>query len=389
MEIIIKQKEEIETFLITITESEQYLSREYLVHTIRKNFLDYLTAYRLKDFEIPLFLKDLIEYVNLKFEESNIDPSNMLDFMNCNDEHGWIMYYDTAFLRPPNKNQSNGMVKCDRELFMLVLSGFIFDYFRNGVVDISEIVARENLRYETNQYGLTIVSGVIFNRDYFVFDNKAYLYNLLTNTTVIDFADSMPGFARIITEQINTGDILLRIDERLALPITQAISYSTLNFEKFYGPQFHFADSILKKQKTIIVHIDEESCDKLLMVIKQDYDVKSREEFLHIEIETLPFVNVDESPTHVITTFLHGMYYPVNDCFTHIDYTKNQYASDDYVKKYSESANGVPIDFYTEKELHYKIWCVENGSYSREVWYNFMISSLSEKYRKLLDEILE
>jgi hypothetical protein len=389
METIINQREEIESFLLTITESEQYLSKEYLVHTIRKNFLSYMSAYRLKDFEIPLFLNDLVEYVDLKFEESNINPSNMLDYMHCNDEHGWIMYYDTAFLRPPNKNPSDGIVKCDRKLFMLVLTGFIFDYFRNGIIDIREIVAREDLRYETNQYGLTTVPGVIFKRDYFIFDNKAYLYNLLTNASVIEFADSMPGFARIITEQISTGDILIRLDERLALPITQAISYSTLNFEKFYGPQFHFADSILKKKKTIIVHIDEESCDKLLMVIKQDYDDKSQEEFWHIEIETLPFVNSDESRTHVITTFLHGMYNPANDCFTHIDYTKNQYTFDDYVKKYSESTNGVPIDLYTEKELHYKIWCVENGNYSREVWYNLMISSLSEKYRKLLDEILE
>lgn len=389
METIIKQKEEIESFLLTIAESEQYVSKEYLVHTIRKNFLDYLSVYRLQNFDIPLFLKDLVEHVDLKFEESNINPSNMLDYMHCNDERGWIMYYDTAFLRPPNKKTSNDIVKCERKLFMLVLTGFIFDYFRNSVIDIRDIVAREDLCYETNQYGLTTVPGVMFKRDYFVFDNKAYLYNLLTNTSVSEFTDPMPGFAKIITEQINTGDILIRLDERLALPITQAISYSTLNFEKFYGPQFHFDGSILKKQKTIIVHIDEESCDKLLMVIKQDYDDKRREEFLHIEIETLPFVKVNKSRTHVITTFLHGMYYPENDFFTHIDYTKNQYAFDDYVKKYSESDNGVPIDFYTEKGLHYKIWCVENGSYSREVWYNFMISSLSEKYIKLLDEILE
>jgi len=47
---------------------------------------------------------------------------------------------------------------------------------------------------------------------------------------VIEFADSLPGFARIITEQIDTGDVLLRLDERLALPVNQAISYSTLKF---------------------------------------------------------------------------------------------------------------------------------------------------------------
>lgn len=39
-------------------------------------------------------------------------------------------------------------------------------------------------------------------------------------------------------------------------------------------------------------------------------------------------------------------------------------------------------------ELHYKIWCIENGRYTREVWYNLMTASLNEKYRTLLDEIL-
>ncbi|BCN31014.1 hypothetical protein [Anaeromicropila herbilytica] len=388
MKTTILQKEEIESFLLAITESEQYLSKEYLVHAIRKSFLHYLSDSRVKGFETPLFLRELIEYVDSRFEESNITASNMLDYMHCNDEHNWIMYYDSVFLRPPKKYSSNGVVECDRKLFMLVLTGFIFDYFRNDKIDIQEIIEREDLSYETNQYGLATVPGVIFKRDYFIFDNKAYLYSILTNTTVIEFADSMPGFAKVITEQIDTGDVLLRLDERLALPVNQAISYSTLNFEKFYGPQFHFSDSLLKKQKTIIVHIDKESCDKLLMVIKQDFDVKYQKKFLHIEIETLPFATGEESKTHFITTFLHGMFYPENDCFTHIDYTKNQYFLDDYVKKYSESTTDVPIDFYAKKELHYKIWCVENGSYSREVWYNLMIASLQGKYRKLLDEIL-
>lgn len=383
-----KQIEVIEQFLLAIIESQQYLSKEYLVHSIRKSFLHYLSDYRLNKFEIPFFLRDLVEYVDLKFEESNISASNMLDYMHNNDEHGWIMYYDSVFLRPPQSDSTNGMVECDRKLFMLVLIGFIFDYFREGKINIQEIIAREDFRYKTNQYGLSTVPGVVFKRDYFVFDNKAYLYSLLTNTSVIEFTDSMPGFARIITEQIDTGDVLLRLDERLALPMNQAISYSTLNSEKFYGPQFHFTDSRFKKQKTIIVHIDKETCDKLLVVVKYDFDVKLQEEFWHIEIETLPFVTAEEGQTHCITTFLHGMYYVENDCFTHIDYTKNQYAYNDYVKKYSESTSGVSIDFYAKKELHYKIWCVENGRYSREVWYNLMIASLPDKYRKLFDEIL-
>lgn len=270
---------------------------------------------------------------------------------------------------------------------MLVLTAYILDSFRNRTVDIRHIISDEQTNYETNQYGLTIVNEVVFKRDYFIFDNKAYLYNILTDTNVINFTDDIPGFAKIITEQISTGNILLRLDERLALPIEQAVSYSTLNFEKFRGPQFHFDDKI-KNVKTVIVHINKESSNKLLMVIKRGYDSNCSEPFFHVELETLPYAGLNTKGTHRITTFLHGMYYPKDDCFTHIDYTKNQYSMDNYIKKYEESDADVPIDFYAEKDLHYKIWCIENGKYSREVWYNLMIVSLPKEYQVMLDEIL-
>ena len=74
---------------------------------------------------------------------------------------------------------------------------------------------------------------MVFHNDYFVFENKAYLYNILTNIIPVSFGDVMPGFARVISEQREVGNILLRLDDRLALPEEQAISYSTLNFEKY------------------------------------------------------------------------------------------------------------------------------------------------------------
>ena len=123
------------------------------------------------------------------------------------------------------------------------------------------------------------------------------------------------------------------------------------------------------------------------MVIKQDIDQDTGENFWHVEIETLPYK--EASAGCVITTFLHGMYYPSSDKFTHIDYTKNQYDNEVYLQKYSDSQNGLPIDQYTEnRKLHYKIWCIENGAFTKETWYKLMIVSLPEIYRKLLDEML-
>ena len=223
----------------------------------------------------------------------------------------------------------------------------------------------------------------------FVHDDVVYLYSILTNTNTMRFGDTMPAFARIITEQVKDGNILLRLDERLALPINQAISYSTLNFEKYRGPQFHFKDSILKNPKTITIHIDENTADKLLLVVKRKVDNNSKKDFWHIELETLPYRDTALKGKYCITTFLHGMYYPEDDCFTHIDCTKNQYEMSEYIKKYSECEPDIPVDLHTKSnELHYKIWCIENGRYTREVWYNLMTASLNEKYRTLLDEIL-
>lgn len=129
------------------------------------------------------------------------------------------------------------------------MTGYILDDFGFNRLNIEEIVKGEQLTHKNNQYGLSVVNGVVFHNDYFVFENKAYLYNILTNIIPVSFGDVMPGFARVISEQREVGNILLRLDDRLALPEEQAISYSTLNFEKYRGPQFHFKDTLLKHQR--------------------------------------------------------------------------------------------------------------------------------------------
>lgn len=381
------QTNEIEQFLVEITETDEYKSVEYLVFSIYRPMLDYFRTLRNKDnkFTIPSFLVPLVNRVGELFCEKGISADDILNYMEQNDSHGWVMYYDVAFIRKPGITET---IQVDAEFFFLIISGFVLDTFGRKHIDINEMIKGEQFVYETNQYGLTTVHGVEFKTDSFIFDGKAYVYNILTNKSKIEFFDTMPGFAKIITEDVDTGDILLRLDERLAVPAEQIISYSTLNFEKFRGPQFRFTDTDFVKTKTIIVHIDPKSCDKLLMVIKKDYDDVQKKSFLHVEIETLPHCPNRITNSPCITTFLHGMYYPEDDIFTHIDYTKNQYIYSDYEKKYADADPNVPVDFYTEKKLHYKIWCIENGRYSRETWYKLMAASLQKQYRVLLDEML-
>lgn len=67
----------------------------------------------------------------------------------------------------------------------------------------------------------------------------------------------------------------------------------------------------------------------------------------------------------------------------------NQYDEDVYLKKYADTQNGIAIDQYTEtRDMHYKIWCIENGEFSKETWYKLMIISLPPKYQNLLNEML-
>lgn len=382
------QRDTIEEFLFEVIETDEYKSVEYLAFSIRESMLQYFTTLRNKDnrFSVPLFLMPLVNRVGELFCEKGIASDNILDYMLKNDRCGWIMYYDVAFIHKP---EINGPIKVEAEFLFLILTGFILDLFEKRYIDINEMLEGEQFAYKTNQYGLTLVPGVVFEMDSFVFDKKAYVYNIMTNKSRVEFFDTMPGFAKIITEDVKMGDILLRLDERLAVPEEQIISYSTLNFEKFRGPQFHFRDTDLVREKTIIVHISPKTCNKLLMVIKKDYDNERLKSFLHIEIETLPYCTPGMSDFPRITTFLHGMYYPEDDAFTHIDYAKKQYSYSDYVKKYADADSRVPVDFYAEKKLHYKIWCIENGKYTRETWYKLMVSSLGEDYRVLLDEMLE
>lgn len=273
------------------------------------------------------------------------------------------------------------------DTFALIVISFIFDNLCPKIIDIAQIVKEEIFAYQTNQYGLTRVNGAVFKKDGLIFDGKGYYYNYFTNKAILNPLDSMAGFAKIIQEDAGTCDILYRIDERLSMPEAEYYDYTGVAFAKFYGPQFRFERGNIKALKTVIVHINDTTLDKLLMVIKKRVDHKEKE-FWHIEIETLPYKRTDEK--NVVTTFLHGMYYPEREIFTHIDYTKNQYSGDEYLQKYTDSQDGRPVDQYTScKDLHYKIWCIENGEFTKKTWYKLMIVSLPKEYQDLLNEILK
>lgn len=258
-------------------------------------------------------------------------------------------------------------------------------------LDFRLICPREKFVYEITDYKLTKVKGIEFCPEGFIFDNKYYLYNIYINRKKIEYFDRMPGVFKLLSDNIplDKADFYLRLDERLSVPLSEANISDRLLSEKFRGPQFNFNNTKLEKIKNIVVHGDIETFDKLLMVIKKDFDQDLNEEFWHIELEELPCME-DKLRDIVCVTFIHAKYYPNQKVFKHMDFIKNQYQYTDYCQKFHDMTDSeIRIDFYTTKECHYKIWCVENIDISEETWYKVASVSLGPIYKKLFDEIME
>lgn len=389
-----------ELFLLEMSESEDCKKIEYKCFSI-KMLIGLYYSMKQKRGCIDPFMIPFRDYIIRQISEQSINVDELLKYMIENDKSGCSFFLAITLFKPKDGLSSlelmsgiadNKMItpfvdSVDMDILALIAVSFIFDNLTENKIDIRKIVGKEKFHYPINQYGLTKVNGATFKRDGLIFDGKGYYYNILTNKTMLNPYDKMVGFAKIISDETKNCDILYRLDERLSMPESEYHDYTGVPFAKFRGPQFKFRKSNLEGNKTITVHIDEKTADKLLMVIKQKENKNTNEEFWHIEIETLPYRETTDG--YVITTFLHGMYYPHKDTFTHIDYTKNQYNGDVYLQKYNDCNNGIPVDQYTEsRDLHYKIWCIENGEFSKETWYKLMITSLSERYQILLNEML-
>lgn len=351
---------------------------------------------------IDSFMVPFKEVIMNELIQNEIDIDDLLKYMIDTDESNCTLFAaSTRFQRKKDLSEVEYLSaiakykiltpyseSIDMDIFSFVVEMYILDNFKPQKLSISDIVKDEVFAYDVNQYGLTKVNGAVFMKDGLIFDGKGYYYNMFTNKTIIDPMDSTVGFAKIIQNEMTNCDVLYRLDERLSMPELEYNDYTGVSFAKFYGPQFNFGKTNLKNSKTLIVHMSEDTFDKLLMVIKKRTDQTTNEEFWHIEIETLPYKTTCVG--NVITTFLHGMYHPRKRAFSHIDYAINEYSGNEYLQKYAGSQNGASNDQYTSRrDLHYKIWCIENGEFSEETWYKLMIVSLSKKYQSLLNEMLE
>lgn len=313
---------DIEEFLLEMADSDECRRINYKRLAIRK-YIGVYYAQKPVPGKIDSFMIPFRDYVKCKIEEYEIDIDALAKYMISTDESNCALFAFTTRFKPKKgitsyqyydaiaRYQIISPFVCsvDMDVVALIVVSYVFDNLTSRKIDISEIVNDEVFSYEVNQYGLSNINGASFRKDGLIYDGKGYYYNVYTNKSLLSAMDSMPAFARIITDAEGDFDILYRLDERLSMPESEYRDYTAAQFEKFYGPQFKFDGSTLKAPKTIIVHINPKNMAKLLMVIKKDFDQIISEPFWHIEIETLPYPKDDYEGTYT-TTFLHGMYYP-------------------------------------------------------------------------------
>jgi len=356
---------------------------------------------------IPYYIKTICQETKRLIKESHLSQEEILYFIANSEENPsyffvvqsiliygvskTLNYFERYAIASGEMSLPDDIV-VDEDILSCAVACFVLDGNRYKEWDFEVIVSTEQFAYSITDYKLTKVIDVDFRQSGFIYNDNYYLYNLFIDRKPIEFHDKMPAVFKLISDNIDleNADLYLRLDERLAVPLAEADITQRLVFEKFRGPSFRFANTKLEQIKNIIVQYDPETFNKLLMVIKKDYDGILNEEFWHIELEQLPYVDRSKHSKNICTTFIHGKYYPIRQMFRHIDFIKNQYPFDKYCDKQDDRSNhDIQIDYYTTKECHYKIWCIENIDISEETWYKLASISLLEQYRKLFDEIFE
>lgn len=403
--ILVRKVFIMDELILEILSLDLYRSTSYYVYHL--NFPLFKCFGGLKWNGTQNYLKPLVNETKQLIEKSEISQETILQYLASDILNPSYLFVAQAILiyAVPIKlddiqrynivtNQTSlpKDIHIDDEILACALVCYVLDGNRYSDWDFNIIVPEEKFFYSTNDYHLTKVDNINFRQNGFIFDNKYYLYNSYIDRKPLNARETVPAVFRIMQDgvDISQADLFFRLDERLAVQLDKSDICNYANFEKFYGTSFLFSKTRLERLKKINVYYNPETFNKLLMVIKKDYDTNLNEEFWHVEVEQLPNIAATYNPKFVLTTFVHGKYYPNRKSFTHIDFIKNEYRTDEYRKKHNGSSNpDISIDYYTEtKDEHYKIWCIENIDMSEELWYKLTLVSLAPKYRVLFNEML-
>lgn len=82
-----------------------------MIFSIRKQYLNYLSQARKKQFEIPKYLELLVDKAIDLFNLSGISCVDMLQYMLEHDINNWVHYYAYTFIIPIAQGKSIECVK--------------------------------------------------------------------------------------------------------------------------------------------------------------------------------------------------------------------------------------------------------------------------------------
>ena len=415
--IRLDEKRDLYYLIDEITKSEQFWKVNYYLCSMKKaphggiidtSIPNYYLRYFLFDpmkfvthnpENIPFFMNEVVEFALSVFETcNNLDQEELLRF--CFDDKNWYLGYRLLHPKPEYQglaaetlifnvmdDENKKFLDCFDILPRYMVYALILILVKDRfciIQDVGEIQKHERLRNPHNKYGLCKLDNVEFARQGFYVDEKYYQYNIFINPSIASATDIMPQTFRIISSEIKQKDIYMRCDENLAVPKSFAFSTATMDFQKYHGITLDFSNIKRLVDKNIIVCIHPTLGHKLVMVIKPDVEVVVP--FYHIEIEELWEPTSVKDKT-VLATFVHAKFFPDKNCFTHMDFSVNQYNKETYRLKYLESVNetGVPVDKYCD--IHYKVWCVESESIEIATWSNLVYTTLDEPFRELFLEM--
>lgn len=353
--------------------------------------------------KIPFFLEGLVDKAYEEYVNCDIDVEEVC-WLCFDDDNFW--YAGFRLLKPKKEYEElnkeapllwtivskklrfKDYFDVDLKMLMYALICYLIQSKTVQINGISEILSREQLKESHNKYGLSLIKDAKFTRQGFIIGDSYYLYNIFFDTTIGEALDDVPYTIKIINEEIKTGKLYIRCDERLAVPKDKLISTATMDSQKYRGITIDFAnvEKIVNK-KEIIVHYNPERLDKVIMIIKPDKD-KYNNKFYHIEVEELwnPERCMD---AFVITNYIHAQYYPYEKSFNHIDFSVNQYSINVFNEKYKDAVTDTQVSIDRYGDEHYKIWCVEGTNIGVDTWSKLVCATLDEPFRDLFLEMFK
>ena len=251
---------------------------------------------------------------------------------------------------------------------------------------LEDVLALESLRSQPapDKYGLTDISSAMFERQGYCIWGKYYLYNIFFDTSVGGPDSTAPKTIETM-RSISGVSILMRCDETLSVPVKEKVSTATKDLQKMRGITIDIRniDKQVLYHKEPVVHFDPETMHKILLVFSP------RDGFIECEIEQLwnPDL-IDASKQDILTTYIHGCYYPERATFDHIDFSVNQYNRALYTAKYRDGNPKTATSIEAYADRHYKVWCIKAPKITMENWVELVMCTLDESFRPLFVEAI-